>query len=267
MPNGYYAIIFIFLRNQTQIIMEILGIDIGGSGVKGALVNLENGQFSTERHRIETPRPAKKKAIAETINNIVEHFNYQGPVGCGFPGIIHNGVAKSAANMHKSWVDVDAEKLFSDACGQEVFVLNDADAAGIAELEYGAGKGLKGLAILLTIGTGIGSALIKDGILIPNTEFGHLEFKGDIAEKYCSDAARERLDLKWDKWGKRFNQYLLHLERLFSPDLFILGGGASKKFDMYEDELKNKARVITATLKNQAGIIGAAHYASQMSRK
>lgn len=241
--------------------MEILGIDIGGSGIKGAIVDTNKGDFITERHRIETPKPATNEAVADTIAKIVAHFNYSGPLGVGFPGIIRNGMAFSAANMHKSWINTHVEKLVSEHSKCDAFVLNDADAAGLAELHFGAGKNYHGIALMLTIGTGIGSALLNNGRLQPSTELGHLEFKGDIAEKYCSDAAREKYDLSWPEWGKRFNKYLLHLERLFSPDLFILGGGASKKFDKYKDQFTIKADIIPAKLRNKAGIIGAADYA------
>jgi polyphosphate glucokinase len=241
--------------------MEILGIDIGGSGIKAALVNTENGQAISKKHRITTPRPATPEAIATTIAEMVDYFDYQGPIGCGFPALINKGRAKTAANIHKSWVDIHVEQLFSKKTGQEVFVLNDADAAGLAELNYGAGQGENGVVMLLTIGTGIGSALMHDGQLIPSTEFGHIEFKGDIAEKYCSDRVREKQHMSWDKWGKRFNRYLNYMEKLFSPDLFILGGGASKKFELYSDLLDVNARVLPAELLNMAGIIGAACYA------
>ena len=241
--------------------MEILGIDIGGSGIKGAVVNIKSGTLVTERHRIATPQPATPEAVAATVLKLVDFFNYTGPIGCGFPALIRNGVAKTAANIDKSWVDIPVEQLLSETTKQHVYVINDADAAGLGELRFGAGNGHDGIAMMLTIGTGIGSAIIHQGALLPCTELGHLEFKGDSAEKYCSDATREREDLSWEKWGKRFNKYLMHLEMLFSPDLFILGGGASKKFDKYKQQLNVKANVVPASLRNLAGIIGAACYA------
>jgi len=243
--------------------MQILGIDIGGSGIKGALVNTTDGTIIGKRHRIATPQPATPEAVAQTVNKIIKHFDYSGPVGCGFPALILHGVAKTAANIDKSWVDIDVEKLLSDASGQKVSVINDADAAGFGELLFGAGNGHQGMVMLLTIGTGIGSAIMNNGELLPSTELGHLEFKDDSAEHYCSDAARERDELSWEKWGKRFNKYLLYLEMLFSPDLFILGGGASKKFDKYSDQLTVNAKVVPARLRNFAGIIGAACYAAR----
>jgi polyphosphate glucokinase len=241
--------------------MEILGIDIGGTGIKAALVNTEDGKAISKKHRIPTPMPATPEAVATRIAEISEHFDYEGPIGCGFPALITKGIAKSAANIHKSWVDIHVEELFSKITGQDVFVLNDADAAGLAELKFGVGQHENGVVLLLTIGTGIGSALMHNGQLIPSTEFGHIEFKGDIAENYCSDRVREKEHMSWEKWGKRFNRYLNYMERLFSPDTFILGGGASKRFEHYSDFLKVNASVLPAELLNMAGIIGAACYA------
>ncbi|MBU2557452.1 MAG: ROK family protein [Bacteroidetes bacterium] len=241
--------------------MQILGIDIGGSGIKGAIVNTENGTLVTERHRIATPQPATPQAVAETVTQLIKYFNYEGPVGCGFPALIQHGTAKTAANIDKSWVNIHVENLLSEACGQKVSVINDADAAGLGELRFGAGNGHAGVVMVLTIGTGIGSAIINNGVLLPCTELGHIEFKGESAERYCSDAVREREALSWEKWGKRFNKYLMYMEMLFSPDLFILGGGASKKFGKYSTQLTLNAQVVPASLLNMAGIIGAACYA------
>ena len=241
--------------------MEILGIDIGGSGIKGGIVNIKDGTLLTERHRIATPQPATPQAVVDTVSELVKHFNYSGPIGCGFPALIRNGTVKTASNIDKSWIDVPVEELFSTITGQKVFMVNDADAAGLAELRFGAGKGHTGMAMMLTIGTGIGSAIIHHDILLPGTELGHLEFKGKSAEKYCSDAVRERESLTWEEWGKRLNNYLLHLEMLFSPDLFILGGGVSKKFDKFKSQLVTKTQVMPASLQNMAGIIGAACFA------
>lgn len=241
--------------------MEILGIDIGGSGIKAAIVDTDKGWLLTERTRFKTPKPATPQAIAETIGDMVEHFNYHGPIGCGFPALINKGKAKTAANIHKSWVDIHVEQLFSKQTGQQVFVLNDADAAGLAELKFGAGSGRNGVVLLLTIGTGIGSALLNKGQLLPSTEFGHIEFKGDIAENYCSDRVRTAENLSWEKWGKRFNRFLKYMEKLFSPELIIIGGGTSKKLELFSDQLSLNAEIAPATLRNQAGIIGAAAYA------
>ncbi len=245
----------------------MLGIDIGGSGIKAAIVDTEKGCLLTERNRFKTPKPATPQAIAETIAEMIASFNYQGPVGCGFPALINKGTAKTAANIHKSWVDIHVEQLFSDQTRQDVFVLNDADAAGLAELKFGAGRGRNGVVLMLTIGTGIGSALLNKGQLLPSTEFGHIEFKRDIAENYCSDRVRAEENMSWEKWGKRFNRYLKYMEKLFSPELFIIGGGTSKKLELFSELLTVNADVVPAELRNQAGIIGAACYAESMLRK
>jgi len=239
--------------------MEALGIDIGGSGIKGAIINTNTGEFITERHRIETPQPATPHAIAETINEITKYFNWSGKVGCGFPAVIQNGVIKTASNIDKSCIGIDANKLFSEVTNCDVKVYNDADAAGYAELVFGSVKNFQGLALFLTIGTGIGSALFNKGELIPNTEFGHLFLENGLkAEKFTSDAVRKKEDLKWKEWGKRFNKYLQYLEFLFSPELFILGGGASKKFEKFSSELSIQTPIEPAKLLNNAGITGAA---------
>ncbi|MEW7866062.1 polyphosphate--glucose phosphotransferase [Aeromonas diversa] len=242
--------------------MQILGVDIGGSGIKGCLVDTTTGELIGERHRIPTPQPATPAAIAHTLKALVEHFQWKGPVGCGFPAIIHHGVAKSAANIDPSWVETDAARLFGEITGQPCFVLNDADAAGLAEMRFGQGKGHEGVVILITVGTGIGTAVFVNGHLLPNTELGHLMLEGMVAEHYCSDAVRKREDLGWGKWGKRFNQYLARLEFLFSPDLFILGGGSAAKIDKFIDRIATRAPLLPAASLNQAGIIGAALYAA-----
>ncbi|MEM6800890.1 MAG: ROK family protein [Bacteroidota bacterium] len=238
--------------------MKVLGIDVGGSGIKGNIVDLDTGKVLSERHRIETPKPATPKAVAKTVGKLVKHFDWKGPIGCGFPAAMQNGIAMTASNIDKSWIGANAEKLFSEETSCPVKIVNDADAAGLAEAIFGAGKGKAGVTMLLTVGTGIGSAIINDGNLVPNTELGHLLFKGDIAEKYCSDAARKRDDLNWEQWGKRFNKYLHHINRLFYPDRIIIGGGASKRFAKFAEELDVSVKVIPATLLNNAGIIGAA---------
>ncbi len=240
----------------------ILGIDVGASGVKGALVNVEQGRLQGERYRVPTPQPATPAALSAAFAEVVAFFDYHGPVGCGFPAIVKDGVAWSAANIDEGWVGVSVEEQFGRACGTPVFATNDADAAGVAEMRYGAGRGEQGLVILITIGTGLGTALFYRGMLVPNTELGHLLWtKGQPAEAYCSSAARERAKISRHAWALRFNRYLHHLERLFSPDLFILGGGESKYFDQYAEHLNPRARVVPAQLLNNAGIIGAAAYA------
>ena len=238
--------------------MEILGIDIGGSGIKGALVDLTTGALKTERYRLPTPKGAKPKAVAEVVGQLARHFEWQGPIGCGFPAIIRHGVAYSAANVHEKWVGTDAAALFSAATGCPVHVLNDADAAGLAEMEFGAGKGQAGVVMMITIGTGLGSAVFVDGRLVPNTEFGHMELQGGDAEAIASEAARERLGLSWEKWAGNFTLFLNRLELLFSPDLFILGGGAVKKQEKWLPLLKLSTPVVIAQAGNDAGIVGAA---------
>ena len=242
----------------------LLGIDIGGSGIKGALVDPDTGELLTERYRLETPQPSTPEAVAETVTEIVTFFDYTGVVGCTFPAIVRRGVTLSAANVDKSWIGFDADALLTKATGCEVHLLNDADAAGSAEVRFGAGKDKKGVVILLTFGTGIGSAMFYDGKLIPNTEFGHLFLKkGREAEAWAADRVRKDDDLSWKKWGKRVNKYLKHLEFIFSPDLFILGGGVSKKSEKYIEFLKPKTPVVPAELLNEAGIVGAALWASR----
>jgi polyphosphate glucokinase len=241
--------------------MQGLGIDIGGSGIKGAVVDLDKGELLGERHRIETPQPSTPEAVAGVVNQIVSHFAWQGPIGCTFPAIVHHGVTMTAANVDKSWIGCDAAGLFSQATGRKVILLNDADAAGIAEMTFGAGKGReKGVVIVLTFGTGIGSAIFLDGKLLPNTEFGHLPMpmRGIIAEHYCSERIRKEEDLKWGAWAVRANHYLELMELLFSPDLFIIGGGISKKADKWLPLLKTRAALMPAQLLNEAGIVGAA---------
>ncbi|MEL6675658.1 MAG: ROK family protein [Bacteroidota bacterium] len=238
--------------------MKVLGIDVGGSGIKGNIVDLSTGELLDERHRIPTPQPATPKAVAKTVAQLAKHFNWKGPIGCGFPAAMQHGVAQTASNIDKKWIGVSAEKLFAHATGCPVTVINDADAAGLAEVAFGGGKGKKGLVLLLTLGTGIGSALILDGKLVPNTELGHLKFKGGIAEHYCADSIRKKEDLSWSKWGGRVDEYLHHLKRLFYPDAFIIGGGVSKKWDKFSEHLTVDVPLFPAELLNHAGIIGAA---------
>jgi len=243
---------------------HILGIDVGASGIKGAVVDVEKGKLQGERFRVPTPQPSTPKAMSAAFSEIVEFFNYKGPVGCGFPSIVKNGVANSAANIDKNWIGTSIEKVFGEACGNQVFATNDADAAGVAEMRHGMGRGENGLVLLITIGTGLGSALFYKGELIPNTEFGHLLWKhGKSAEAWCSSGARSKLKISRSEWADRFNEYLNHLELLLSPDLFILGGGESKFFEQYKHQLITQARVVPAKLLNNAGIIGAAAYAAE----
>lgn len=241
----------------------ILGVDIGGTGIKGGLVNIQTGEMLGERHRLETPQPSTPEAVAQTFTELVRHFDWHGAVGVGFPAIVHNGVAMSASNIDDGWLGTHIETLLAAASGCRVHVLNDADAAGIAIMHFGIGKGVPGVVLVLTIGTGIGSALFIDGRLVPNTEFGHLYLmnKKEVVEKQVSGAVRKAAEMSWATWGKKFNKYLLHLERLLSPDLVILGGGDSKYFDSYSDKFTVRFPVKAAQYLNKAGTIGAAHYA------
>jgi len=238
--------------------MEILGIDIGGSALKGAPVDLDRGELLAERVRLETPQPAKPKAVAEVFAQVAEAFDWKGPIGVGFPGIMRRNVTRSAANLHPSWIGRDLGELFGSVSGCPVEIVNDADAAGLAEIAYGAGRDRSGSVLLLTLGTGIGSALFIDGHLYPNSEFGHLQFKKTIAEKYASSAARKEFGLGWSQWGDRLNEFLVHLNRIFSPDLIIIGGGASSKFEKFSPQVDCGVEVVPAQLRNNAGIIGAA---------
>lgn len=239
----------------------ILGVDVGASGIKGAIVNLKNGELLSERKRLETPRPATPENMADTFGELVRSFDWTGPVGCGFPAVIKDGTARSAANIHESWIDTNVEEIFSQSSGCEVKVCNDADAAGVAEMSFGVGKGEKGVVILITIGSGLGTALFINGQLVPNTEFGHVFLHKMVAEHYASNTARKKYDLSWEKWGKRFNEYLLHIEKILNPHLIILGGGVSKRFEFYDQYIKVNSPVIPAKLLNNAGIVGAASYA------
>lgn len=242
---------------------NILGIDVGASGIKGAIVNIDTGELISERFRLDTPKPALPEAMAATFAEVVKHFDWKGKVGCGFPAVIKNGVAYTASNIDKKWIGTNAEQLFSKYAGVEVSVLNDADAAGVAEMEFGDAKGEKGTVILITVGSGLGSALFTDGHLVANTELGHFTLKNQVAEHYASDATRKKEDLSWTEWALRFNDYIEHVEKLFYPNLIIIGGGASKKIHRYEEVLKSNCKVIPASLRNNAGIVGAALYANK----
>ncbi|GIV61194.1 MAG: polyphosphate glucokinase [Rhodothermaceae bacterium] len=243
--------------------MEILGIDIGGSGVKGAPVDIENGKLLAERHRIKTPKPATPQAIAGVVAKIARHFAWTGPIGCALPARVKHGVALTAANIDKGWIGTNAARLIDEATGCPTFVLNDADAAGVAEMAFGAGRGRHDYVLVLTVGTGIGSALFIHQTLVPNTELGHLELDGHDAESRASDAARKREDLSWHAWARRFQRYLSHVEFLLAPDLIIIGGGVSrpKKWAKFGDRLQTQAELMPALLQNEAGIIGAAYSA------
>jgi polyphosphate glucokinase len=238
--------------------MVILGIDIGGSGVKGAPVDTGRGELTDERHRVPTPQPSDVTSVVDAVAEVAEKFGRPDRVGITFPGVVVGGVTRTAANVDKSWVDAPAAELFSAKLDRPVFVLNDADAAGVAEMTFGAGRGQLGLTMMLTFGTGIGSALFLDGHLVPNTEFGHLELRGHDAEVRASDRAREQEDLSWEKWADRVQEYLRHVEMLLSPNLVIIGGGVSKKADKFLPLIDIRTPVVPARLLNNAGIIGAA---------
>ncbi len=239
--------------------MEVLGIDIGGSGIKGALVNSVTGKMLTKRYRIPTPESRKPKEMAEVVAAIVKHFDHTGPIGVGFPTVIKNGICKSPGNLHKKWLGRDVQELFSNATGQPVTVVNDADAAGYATMNYGIGKDKKGLVLMITIGTGLGSGAFLDGVLIPNFELGQIPYKKySKIELWAADSAKEREDLTYVQWGKRFNKFLKLVELIVCPDLIILGGGASKDFEEYKDCITIETPVVPAELRNHAGIIGAA---------
>ena len=244
---------------------EILGIDVGASGIKGAIVNVKTGELLSERFRVSTPQPSRTKAVAKALATVIEHFKWKGAVGVGFPAIIKEGHALTAANIDESWIGTNVQSLFAEVSGCPLVVCNDADAAGIAEIHFGAGKGHDGLLLLITVGSGLGSALLMNGELIPNTELGHIYLAGQkkVAEQYAADSARKREDLSWEEWGARFNNYLKQIKILFSPDMVILGGGASKKFEKFAHMLEVDMKVIPASLLNNAGIIGAALYANQ----
>ncbi len=243
--------------------MQVLGIDIGGSGIKGAPINTTTGEALAERFRIKTPNPAVPEAMIEAIGQIAEHFDWKNPIGCGFPGVVKNGVVHTAANLEKSWVGKNAAAMIEARTGCKTALVNDADAAGMAEVTFGAGRNHSGLVFMITIGTGIGTAMFINGQLVPNTELGHVYLKnGKEGEHYASEKVKKDGDLKWDDWGKRVNEYLQELDKLFWPDLFIIGGGISKKIDKFLPYLKLRAEIRPAQMRNMAGIVGAAYCAA-----
>lgn len=258
-PIQKSVIIRLHSLSESTTTMEILGIDIGGSGIKGAPVNIETGELTTERHRIITPLPATPDAVADVVADIVRHFNWQEqPIGCTFPAVIKNGVVHTAANVDQSWIGTNGEQVLNAKTGCPVFLLNDADAAGFAEMEFGAGKGRSGVVIMHTFGTGIGSAIFVDGRLVPNTEFGRLEIRCKEAEQRASARNRTDENLRWKTWALRVNEFLARMDALFWPDLFIIGGGVSRKSDKFLSLLETRAEILPAQMLNQAGIIGAA---------
>ena len=248
---------------------HVLGIDIGGSGIKGNVVNVKTGEMIAEKLRIPTPENSTPQAVADTIKQIAENFKWKGPIGVGFPGVLQHGVVKTAANLNDGWVDVNIEKLIEKCTGSKAVALNDADAAGMAEMKYGAGKKNKGAVIMLTVGTGIGSALFTQGKLVPNCEWGHFCLPGGIeeAEKWTSDAARKKHDLSWEEWMQRLKAFINYLEDMFWPDLIIIGGGLAKKLEKKGLPFETRTKIVPAQLLNEAGIIGAAVSARKLLKK
>jgi polyphosphate glucokinase len=243
-----------------------VGIDFGGTGIKGAPVDLEAGDFAADRERIPTPSPSSPAAVAEVFVDLLAKFpECRGAVGVTVPGVVHHGVVHTAANIDDAWIGTDADLLFTKATGRDVHVVNDADAAGLAEVRYGAAKGRTGLVIVTTLGTGIGSAMVYDGALVPNSELGHLEIDGHGAETRAANSVREAEDLSWEKWAKRLTKYYRTLEKLFSPELFVVGGGISKKSEHFLPLLDLDTEIVPATLLNKAGVVGAALYAAEES--
>ncbi len=243
--------------------MQVLGVDIGGSGIKGAIVDTERGAFVTDRLRIETPQPAKPVPVAKVVGEIADQFKWQGPIGCTFPAVVQHGVTLTAANVDNEWIGTHAQALLQEQTGNGVVVLNDADAAGIAEMRFGAGKNKSGLVVILTLGTGVGSALFINGVLVPNTEFGHLIIRGKDAEDRTSDRARQSKGYSWQKWGELLSEHLRYLETLFTPDLFIIGGGVSNKVEKFFPHICCETEIVPAQLRNRAGIVGAALAAAE----
>jgi len=237
---------------------SVLGIDVGGSGIKGAPVDLDTGQLLAERVRIVTPQRSTPAAVAGVITDLVRHFAWTGPVGCTLPSVVQGGIVRTAANIDEGWIGTDGHALLRQATGLPVTLLNDADAAGVAEMRFGAGKGRAGVVIMVTLGTGIGSALFVDQRLVPNTELGYLEIRGKDAEHRAAASVRDRKELSWKEWAPAVDEYLDRLEALLWPDLVIIGGGVSTKFDRFGPLLTSRVTVVPATLGNEAGIVGAA---------
>lgn len=241
------------------------GIDIGGTGIKGALVDLDLGALAGERVRIPTPQPSTVEAVLDTVQAVIDQAGWDGPVGCTFPGIVRHGVIASAANVDKGWIGVNLAERLGARIGHPAIVLNDADAAGIAEMQFGAGRDRSGVVVIVTLGTGIGTAVFVNGTLVPNTELGHVELEGVDTETRTSAAAREREGLSFKAWSVRLQRYFSHLELLLSPDLFIVGGGISKNADKFLPRLDLQTEIVPAQLLNQSGIVGAAVEAARAS--
>lgn len=244
--------------------MTVLGIDIGGSGIKGNLVDVTSGALLGDRFKIDTPQPSSPDAVADAVSEMVRHFGHAGLVGCTFPAVVRRGVALTAANVDPAWVGVDVDALLEARTGLTFHVLNDADAAGVAEMRFGAGRDRQGVVLVLTFGTGIGSGLFVDGTLVPNSELGHLHLDGHApVESWAAARAKDAEDLEWEEWAGRVDRFLAHLNRIFSPDLFILGGGVSRKWDRWGGVLTTPVETVPAELENEAGIVGAAFAAAR----
>jgi len=241
---------------------KILGIDIGGTGIKAAPVDIKKGVLIEDRFRLDTPHPATPRAMLEVIGELIEHWEWKGQIGCGFPGVLKHGVVHTAANLSKQWIGINIQEQIEKMSSCDVTVINDADSAGLAEMKFGAGKDYNkhggGVVIMITLGTGIGTAVFVDGHLVHNTELGHIEIDGKDAESRAAASVRERKKLSWKKWGKRVNKYLQTMEMLFSPDLFIVGGGVSKKPEKFFPYFELKTKIVSAEMNNNAGIVGAA---------
>ncbi|MEV7385469.1 MULTISPECIES: polyphosphate--glucose phosphotransferase [unclassified Streptomyces] len=240
---------------------HVLGVDIGGTGIKGAPVDLESGGLTGERVRIPTPQPATPGAVADVVVQVLSQIGVPGPVGLTLPAVIRGGKVQTTANIDPAWMDTDAAQLFAQATGRDVRVVNDADAAGIAEMRFGAGKGRKGVVVMVTLGTGIGSAVFSDGLLVPNSELGHLPLHHGDAEDWAAESVREHDDLSWGKWAHRLQTYLELVQRLLWPDLIVIGGGVSKKADKFLPHIELRTEIVPAQLLNDAGIVGAALFA------
>jgi len=249
--------------------VQILGIDVGGTGIKSAIVETSTGELVSERHRIDTPRPATPKAVGEALKEVLAHHRWKGPVGMGFPAAIQHGIARTASNIDKSFIGLPIAEYFTKQTGSTFYLANDADVAGMAEMRFGAGKDNDGVVLIITIGTGLGTALFSDGHLMPNTELGHVFLSNGVeAERYASEAVRVTKDLKWKDWGERLNLYLTTMENLLWPDLIVLGGGVSEKLHKFSPMITTKAPVVAASFLNQAGIVGAALFAEEsLARK
>lgn len=262
LPAGWIIGPFMHIQIMGEKTLQILGVDIGGTGIKGAIVDTANGKLLSERIRLETPRLATPDAVGRTLKKLVGLHHWSGLIGVGFPAAIQRGIARTAANIDKSFIGLPVADYFMQQTGCPSHVANDADAAGLAEMRFGAGKGHAGVVLIITIGTGLGTAIFTNGQLLPNTELGHIYLKNGLeAEKYASQAVRDAEKLKWDEWGERFNRYLTTMEALFWPDLIILGGGASAKLEKFSAQITAKAPMVPASFLNQAGIVGAALFA------